>query len=489
MVGFVDETLRDGPQSLWATRMKTEHMLGATEWLNRAGFRKICVTSGAAFETAVKFLRDDPWERLRLLKAYMPDARIDVLMRSRNLFGWARYPDEVVEVLFRCLRRAGTEWIKVFDGLNCMRNIAAHFHIAREIGLKTSGMLSFSVSPAHTDEHYVARAVELIGYGVDSITLADPAGILTGTRARTLLAALNVAVGGRVPIEFIAHDCMGLAHESHREALQAGVDTVATASEPLANGESVPSTLDILDLAHELGIAAELETDALRRMDDYFHWIAWKEKRPVAERVAFDPVRYERFIGHQIPGGMMSNFRNQLAEAGLAHRIDEVLEEARRVRAELGYPIMVTPFSQFVGVQATFNVMQGERYKTVPEELFLYATGHYGEPAVPIDPNVLDKILTGRPSVKSKPEAIFGARILEDFKREHGPFRSDEDMLLHLFYGRDQVEALARQKSRLEGRPSLKQPLTVLLEELSRTGNLKTLKLEKGPLKLSLSFA
>ncbi|HVC13174.1 MAG TPA: hypothetical protein VNE59_16145 [Burkholderiales bacterium] len=489
MVGFVDETLRDGPQSLWATRMKTEHMLGASDWMNRAGFRKICVTSGAAFETAVKFLRDDPWERMRLLKAYMPDATIDVLMRSRNLFGWARYPDEVVEVLFRCLHRAGTEWVKVFDGLNYMRNIAAHFRIARKIGLKTSGMLSFSVSPAHTDEHYVRRATELLDYGVDSITLADPAGILTGARARGLLAALKAAVRGRVPIEFIAHDCMGLARESHREALKAGVDTVASASEPLANGESVPSTLDILELARELGVPADLDVDALRRTDDYFRWIAWKEKRSVPERVVFDPVRYGRFIGHQIPGGMMSNFRNQLAEAGLAHRMDEVLEEASRVRAELGYPIMVTPFSQFVGVQATFNVMQGERYKTVPEELYLYALGHYGESAVPIDRNVLDRILAGRPAVRADSEAIFGARILEDFKREQGPFRSEEDMLLRLFYGREHVEALAREKSTFDGRLSLKQPLRILIEELARDTSLKTLKLEKGPLKLSFRFA
>lgn len=489
MVGFVDETLRDGPQSLWATRMKTEYMLGATDWLNHAGFRKVCVTSAAAFETAVKFLRDDPWERMRLLKAYMPRAPIDVLVRSRNLLGWARYPDEVVEAVLRCLQRAGTEWVKIFDGLNCMRNIAAHFRIARTLGLKTSGMLSFSVSPAHTDEHYVAKALELIGYEVDSITLADPAGILTGARARGLLAALKTAVAGRVPIEFIAHDCMGLAHESHREALRAGVDTVATASEPLANGESVPSTLDILAIAQELGVPADLDCDALRRMDDYFYWIAWKEKRPVAERVAFDPVRYERFIGHQIPGGMMSNFRNQLAEVGLAHRIDEVLEEASRVRAELGYPIMVTPFSQFVGVQATFNVLQGERYKTVPAELALYASGHYGEPPVPIDPNVLDRVLAGRPPASADAEAYFGARILEDFRREHGPFRSEEDMLLQLFYGREQVEALAREKSRLDGRPAPKQPLPLLIEELARTTHLKSLKLEKGPLKLSVRFA
>ncbi|MBI3370938.1 MAG: pyruvate carboxylase [Betaproteobacteria bacterium] len=489
MVGFVDETYRDGPQSLWATRMKTETMLGATQWMNRAGFRKICVTSGAAFETAVKFLRDDPWERMRLLKAGMPDSSIDVLMRSRNLFGWARYPDEVVEVLFRCLQAAGTEWIKVFDGLNCMRNIAAHFRIARNLGLKTSGMLSFSVSPVHTDEHYIDKAMELISYGVDSITLADPAGILTGARTRVLLAALKAAVPGRVPIEFIAHDCMGLAHAAHREALQAGVDTVATASAPLANGESVPSTLDILELAQKLGVPAALDADALRRTDEYFGWIAWKERRPVPERVVFDPVRYDRFIGHQIPGGMMSNFRNQLKEVGLTHRMDEVLEEASRVRAELGYPIMVTPFSQFVGVQAAFNVIQGERYKTVPEELTLYATGHYGEPAVPIDRNVLDRILAGRHCVPADPDAGFGARILENFKREQGPFRSDEDMLLHLFYGREHVEALAREKSTFSGRLSIKRPLCILIEELARDASLRTVKLEKGPLKLSLRFA
>ncbi|HEY4773921.1 MAG TPA: hypothetical protein VIH40_03795 [Xanthobacteraceae bacterium] len=489
MVGFVDESLRDGPQSLWATRMKTATMLGATEWINRAGFRKVCVTSAAAFETAVRFLRDDPWERLRLLKAYLPDTTIDVLMRSRNLFGWARYPDEVVELLFQCLQRAGTDWLKVFDGLNCLSNIAAHFRIARALGLKTSGMLSYSVSPVHTDEHYVARARELIGYGVDSITLADPAGLLTGPRARTLLAALKTVTQGRVAIEFIAHECMGLSHESHREALLAGVDTVATASEPLANGESVPSTLDILAIARELGVPADLDEEALRRLDDYFHWAAFKEGKPVAERVAFDSERYRKFIGHQIPGGMMSNFRNQLSEVGMLHRLDEVLEEAARVRAELGYPIMVTPFSQFVGVQATFNVIQGERYKTIPEELCLYALGHYGQPCAPMDPDILDKILVGRRAEAVDSEAVFAERVLDDFRREKGPFRSDEELLLHLFYGRDHVEALARHKSAFNGRPSLAPPLRALIEELARENTLQTFKLEKGSLKLSLRFA
>lgn len=488
MTGFVDETLRDGPQSLWATRMKTGDMLGAAAWIDSAGFRKVCVTSGAAFETAVKFLRDDPWERLRLLKRCMPNAVIDVLIRSRNLFGWARYPDEVVALLFRCLKECGTQWVKVFDGLNHMRNIAAHFRIAREVGLKASGMLSFSISPAHTDAHYVAKAKELIGYGVDSVTLADPAGILTAGRARSLLAALKTAVDGRAPIEFISHDCMGLAYEAHREAFLAGVDTVATASEPLAHGESVPSTLGILALAQELGSPVKLDLQAVRRMDDYFHWVTWKEGKTVPEPVAFDPVRYEKFCGHQIPGGMMSNFRNQLRELGVLDRLDEVLDEASRVRAELGYPIMVTPFSQFVGVQATLNVVQGERYKTVPEELCLYALGHYGEPAAPLDPDVLDRILAGRSAGRIDHESLFGERVLEDFRRAHGPFGSDEELLLHLFYGAEHVQALAREKSVFNGSPTIRQPLRLLVEELASGDGLRSLELAKSGLRLAMRF-
>jgi oxaloacetate decarboxylase alpha subunit len=488
VAGFVDETLRDGPQSLWATRMKTAYMLGATPWIDRGGFRKVCVTSAAAFETAVKFLRDDPWERLRLLARHMPHAVIDVLIRSRNLFGWGRYPDEVVALVFGCLKRSGTQWVKVFDGLNQIRNIAAHFSIAREVGLKTSGMLSFSISPVHTDAHYAAKAVELIGCGVDSITLADPAGILTAARARTLFAALKTAIAGRVPIEFIAHDCMGLAYEAHREALLAGVDTVATAAEPLAHGESLPSTLGIVRLARELGVSVDLDLDAVRHVDDYFHWVAWKEGHAVPEPVAFDRARYEAFVGHQIPGGMMSNFRHQLRELGMLERIDEVLEESSRVRAELGYPIMVTPYSQFVGVQATLNVVQGERYKTVPEGVYLYARGHYGAPAAPIEPNVLDRILAGRPAAPIDHEALFGERVLDAYRRTHGPFASDEDLLLHLFFGAEHVRALGQQRSVFRGAPADRQPLRVLVEELAATAGLRSIELQKAGVRLGMRF-
>lgn len=485
MLQFLDETFRDGPQSLWATRMKTETMLEGSGLLDQAGFAKACVISGASFETAVRFLKNDPWERVRLLHSYLQNTQVDVLIRSRNLFGWSRYPDEVVALLFKCLKECGTDWVKVFDGLNDLGTIRAHFGIAKRLGLKVSGILTFSISPVHTDEYYEEKCRQLLAEGVDSITLVDASGILTGTRTDALLKAIKRATKGKTPIEFYAHACMGLAHDSYRAALKSGVELVTTAAEPLANGDSLPSTADIVSIAAELGIPTNLNMDAVRRLDDYMFWAAYKERRPAGNRVAYDPAAYERFVEHQIPGGMMSNFQNQLREVGMGHRIDQVLHEAGRVRAELGYPIMVTPFSQFVGVQATFNVIQGERYKTVPNELRLYALGYYGEPQAPIDPNVLDRILGGKSVERMVPEALYGERILEDFRKQNGPFTSDEQLLLHLFYGKAAVDSLEKDRKR-PGVPTVKKPLSVLLEELSKDGQLKSFSLKKGPLSIEM---
>lgn len=489
MLEFIDETLRDGPQSLWATRMSTRDMLGATEWLDRAGFSKVCVASGASFETAVKFLRDDPWERLRLLRTYMPRATIDILIRSRNLFGWERYPDEVIELLFRCLKDAGVQTVKVFDGLNDMQSIEANFRIARRLGLKCTAMLAFSLSPIHTDEHFVIKAREALAIGVDAIAMCDASGLLSGPRTRTLLAALNQEIAGRVPLEFLAHHSMGLAHDAYREAMLAGVAAVTTASGPLANGESLPSTLDILAIAEELGLQTSLDAAAIRRTEDYFHWVAFREHHPIEPPVVFDPLRFNSFAGHQIPGGMISNFRKQLREIGLIHRLDEVLEEASRVRIELGCPIMVTPFSQFVGVQATFNVIQGERYKTVPKELYQYVLGQYGRTPGPIDPDVLDKVLGGKPLPSIDHRELFDARIVDAFRKEKGPFKSDEDLLLALFYGTEHVAALHREKSTFVERPAEPQPLQALIAELARDSSLKSVKFETRGVRCALTHA
>jgi len=488
MVGFIDETFRDGPQSLWATRMRTQSMLGGAKWANRARFHRTCVTSGAAFETAVRFLGENPWERLRALRKHMPDAQLEVLVRSRNLFGWDQYSDDVVELLFRCMREIGIDWLKIFDGLNDYGNIAAHFAIARRLGFKTAGMVTFSLSPVHTDAHFAAKAVELARLGVDTVMMCDASGLMTAGRTRSILHAIRSAIGDQAPIEFYAHHSMGLAHDSCRAAIAAGVANVTTASRPLANGESVPATIDIARIADGLGIAHDLDVGAQSQLDDYFRWVAYQEGRPIQAAAAFDRTAYDRFAGHQIPGGMISNFRNQLAELGLMHRIDEVLEEASRVREELGFPVMVTPFSQFVGVQATMNVIQGERYKTIPNGVLAYVRGQYGKPPGPIDRDVMDKVLQGAAHAAVDLAAQFARPMIAEFRKAKGPFASDEDLLLHLFYGKEHVAAMHAKGISFDVVDALDTPLAALVRELLKVEHVEHVRIARGDLRLELKL-
>ena len=474
---FVDETLRDGPQSLWATRISTQTMLEATPLIRRAGFDRVTVMSAACFEVAVKFMRDDPWERLRLVRAHLPDECLDALIRGRTLFGWTQYPDEVVELLLRCLQRNGIDSIKIFDGLNDINNISAHCRIGKKLGLHTTGIISYSVSPIHTDEHFADKARQFVELDVDGILIVDASGMMTGKAAASLVAAIDRATKGAKPIEFYVHCATGTAHDAYRAAMQAGVRTVTTAAEPRANGDSQPATRDIVRIAEELGIPVSLDMEAVAELDEFMRWIAYRERKPVPEPIVFDAAEYAKFIKHQIPGGMMSNFRNQLREAGIYARFDEVLEEVSRVRAELGYPIMITPFSQFVGVQATLNVIQGERYKTVPTELRLYALGYYGDSGAPIDANVLDRILGGKSEERLHPEAGFGTRIVDEFRKTNGPFRSDEELILHLFYGAGTVKAMERDKTNPRQVEAMKHPLRALVEEIAKQPDIRSLRI------------
>ncbi|MGD9943954.1 MAG: hypothetical protein AB7S98_12025 [Burkholderiaceae bacterium] len=487
MAAFIDETLRDGPQSLWATRVNTRTVLEAATLIDRTGVARATAASGATFETAVRFLKEDPWERLRRTRGCLARTPMEVLIRGRNLFGWSRYPDEVVRLLLQCLQRAGTDHVKVFDGLNDIEAIAAHCRIAKELGLGVTGMLTFSLSPVHTDAHFAAKARRYAELGVDAVLLCDASGILRPERARTVLAAIRQAVGPQMPIEFYAHASMGLAHDSYREALRSGVAAVTTAALPLANGESLPDTAGIARIAAELGLDSGLDTAAVESLDDYMSWATYREGHQPGAQMQFDPARYERFVGHQIPGGMISNFRNQLREAGLMHRLDEVLAEAARVRSELGYPVMVTPFSQFVGVQAVFNVIQGERYRTVPDEVRQFALGHYGSTDAPIDPNVLDRILQGRSAGPVPTDALHGEPMLDALKRAHGPFACDEDLLLQLFYGRPAIEALKASAAPAHD-VRLLPPLHVLIAELARRPGLRQVAVSRPGLRLEMAY-
>jgi oxaloacetate decarboxylase alpha subunit len=478
LVEVVDETLRDGPQSLWASRVDTETLVAIAPTLARAGFAEIVVGSAALFEFAVKYLQEDPWERLRLLRWAMPHVTLRFLVRGRNLMGWRRFPNDVIEVFFDCLRRAGIDWVMVFDGLNDIRNIEHHFPTARKGGMKAAGIVCFSESPAHTDDYFVARTQDLLDVGADAVLLYDASGVMTPERARTLVPALLRTIAGRARFEVTAHCATGLGADCLVEAMRAGARRIFTAGRPLADADSIPATLDMVGRAREIGLEIDLDLAQVRAVDDYFSWIAHSQGKAVGRPVTPDPEAYRRYASHQIPGGMMSNMLRQLADLGLTHRLPEILEEAARVRRELGYPVMVTPMSQLVGVQATMNVVEGERYRTVPEELRLYARGHYGRPAAPIDPDVLDRVL--RPGdTPVDPTASFLEPYLDEVRAHEGPFPSDEALLLAVFNSRATLAEYYRKRRTFERTPTLRTPLRALLGEIGRRGGLRALRISK----------
>ncbi len=482
-LGFLDETLRNGQQSLWATRMKTSSMLPIAPVMNEAGFAEVCAMAGVSFETSAMYLYEDPWQRMRLLHQLMPQTRLDGLVRARNLWGWKSQPYDVQELFLKTLLRNGMDSIKVFDGLNDYRNLEWLVAKAKNLGFKVKGLVGFALTPAHTYEYLARKAKELIDLKVDALVFTDSAGLMYPERCRTTVRAIREVIGD-TEMHFHSHTITGLANDCYREAIRGGVDVVWTAARPLAYGKAVPWTLDILRMAEELGRKTSLSEDKIREIDDWFYWVAYQEGKPIPEEVQYDPAFYQQYAGHQIPGGMFSNMVKQLQDLKIEHRLSEVLEETARVRAELGHPHMVTPFSQFVGVQAVLNVMEGKRYVKVPEEVRLYARGYYGQPIHPLDPNVKDQLIAGMPLLDSL-EGL-DEPILPKIRAEHGPFESDEDLLLFLFLNPNAYNNFRKFKEPITWNP-VRSPLVILINELSKQDEISSFHFSRGGLKLDLS--
>jgi len=485
-IRFNEETLRDGQQSLWANRMPTGPMLPIAAAMDRSGFGSINIMSGSAFEACILYLNENPWERLRLLAQLMPKTDLQILIRGRSAFGWRRFPNDAIELLIKCLQKSGIQGLAIFDGLNDLNNIKWHFQVAKEVGLQVHPALVFALSPVHSDAYYAAKARECAELGVDSVSLADASGLLTPERVRTLIPAIRSAIGD-LDFSFVSHCGTGLGTACYQEAMKLGVDILSTASIPLSQGNSIPSTWEILRYARQNGLQVRLDDFWVGKIDDYFFWVAYQEKKPLGQRVSFNPAQYKKYAAHQIPGGMMSHLVSQLKNLGLEHRVSEVLEEAGRVRQEIGYPVMVTPFSQIVGVQAVFNVIQKERYRTVPSDLALYARGFYGEPAAPIDPNVKDRILQGEDRTLIDPAENYLEPLVSKARKESGFSLSDEDLLLTLFFSRPTLDRF-RKNSRTIEFPAVTAPLTALIEELGKRSQLRKFYFKKGPLKLEQTW-
>ncbi len=480
---FLDETLRNAQQSLWATRMRTSSMLPIAPVMEAAGFYTICVAAGVSFEIAAMHLFEDPWERMRLLRQQMPKTRFDVLVRARVLWGWKAQPYDVQSLYLKTLLRNGVDGIKVLDGLNDLRNMAYLIQEGKRLGINVKGFLGYNDTPAYTDEYLARKAKEFSDHGVDGLVLTDSAGVMRPARTGSGLVAIRKAVGD-LELHFHCHTTTGQAKDACRAAMRAGVDVIATAARPLAYGASLPSTLDIMRMAREEGMDPDLDERAVEEIDDWFYWVAHEEGRSVPEDKPFDPAFYQRYVGHQIPGGMISNLEKQLQDLHLEHRLSEVLEEAGRIRAELGYPRMATPYSQFVGVQAVLNVMDGQRYKTVPDSIRLYARGAFGTPILPIEPTVLDILVGDAPPID--PLEGLDELVLPKVRSEHGPFESDEDLLLFLFMNPAAYNNFKKNRKPITWNPR-RCPATALVRALASRNDLASVEIERGPLKLSLS--
>lgn len=440
--------------------MTTAHMLPVAEIMDRIGFQRIEAIAAIQFDVCVRFLKEDPWQRVRLLRERIKRTPLSSFLRSKNLVSFDFVPDDIVAFWVERLLANGIREIGSFDGLNDVDNMLAALDVARRLGARTIGALSYSLSPVHTDDLYARTAKALVDRGkVDAIWIKDAGGLLTVDRIRTLVPALRKVVGD-TPLELHSHCLTGIAPLVYLEGVKAGADCIHTSIAPLANGAAQPSLQSMTKNLRELGFRLEIDETAVAQVSEHFSRVAEQEDKPVGQVLEYDAFHYE----HQIPGGMLSNFRVQLAEAGLSHKFDELLQECARVRKELGYPIMITPFSQFVGIQAVLNVVHGERYRHVPDEIKKYALGYYGKLLAPVDPNVLDAIVQNgsrRIALKPMPLEPGLARL-----RKRYPRANDDELALRAMFAGNQVDEMLA-AGPMQTHYSFEKPLVRLIRELA----------------------
>jgi pyruvate carboxylase subunit B len=422
-VNVTDVILRDAHQSLIATRMRTEDMLPICDKLDRVGYWSLEVWGGATFDACVRFLKEDPWERLRQLRAALPNTRLQMLLRGQNLLGYRHYADDVVEAFVERAAANGIDVFRVFDALNDLRNLETAIKAVKKAGKHAQGTICYTTSPVHTTKLFVKQAKALQKMGADSIALKDMAGLLTPYATYDLVKAIRKAV--KLPIFIHSHNTAGLAAQCQLKAIEAGAEHIDTAISAFASGTSHPATESQVAALRDSPWDTGLDLELLQEIGDYFREVRKKYHQFESEFTRED-------VGvqiNQVPGGMMSNLANQLKEQNALGRIREVFAEIPRVREDLGFPPLVTPTSQIVGTQAVLNVLSGKRYNTITNEVKRYLAGGYGQPPAEVNKELQKQaigngeIVEGRPADQLPPEM---ARL----KKEIGDLAlSPEDVL------------------------------------------------------------
>lgn len=479
-VQVVDTTLRDAQQCLWTTRMTAGMMLPIADAMERANFAMIDFMAPVQFDVCVRYLKEDPWEKARFFRSKFQRTPLRGYCRSKSLLGFSLVPDDIVELWIERLCANGFSVVGTLDALFDIDNMVLSLRKAKRMGMWAVGALVFCESPLHTDDLYARTARALIEKAdVDAIMIKDSGALLTPDRIRTLVPALKAVMGSR-PLELHSHCNTGLAPLVYLEGARLGVDQLHTSIAPLASGPAQPSvqgTLRNLDLA---GWKTMVDRPAVDEISAYLEDLAAQEGFPVGRPMEYDSFHYR----HQMPGGMLANWRFQLRQNGLEHRFDEILHEVAHVREELAWPIMVTPFAQIIAVQAMLNVVHGERYRVVPDEVKMYALGHFGRLLAPVAPDVLDRIVAnGSPKIPLTPEPLPPA--LPELRRKY-PNASDDERLLRFMFAGDEVGEMIAAGPLRTG-PVLRQPLERLLSALLDRPAVKHFQVEKGASRFSLS--
>ena len=431
-VGFTETILRDANQSLVATRLPYEKFEGILETMDKAGFYSVECWGGATFDVCLRFLNEDPWERLRKIRARMPNTKLQMLQRGQNILGYKHYSDDVVRRFVRAAVKNGIDIIRIFDALNDLDNLKVAIEETVASGAMASGAISYTTSPVHTLDKYVEMVKEMQRMGVGSICIKDMAGILSPKAAYDLVSAIKDAVD--LPLVLHTHCTTGLAFMTYLKAIEAGADVIDTAISPFSGGTSQPATETLNYSLRELGYDTGLDEEVLYRMADYFkpiraEYLADGTLNPIS--MATDT----QCLNYQIPGGMLSNLLSQLKMMNALDKFDEALLETPRVRKDMGYPPLVTPTSQLVGTQAVQNVLAGERYKNVGAEMKAYCRGEYGKTPAPIDPEVKAKILGDEQPIQGRYAATLPADTFEKAQAQLGAdARCEEDVLSYIAF-------------------------------------------------------
>ncbi|MBQ8636416.1 MAG: oxaloacetate decarboxylase subunit alpha [Clostridia bacterium] len=431
-VKITETILRDAHQSLIATRMTTEEMLPIVEKLDKVGFNALEAWGGATFDSCLRYLNEDPWERLRKIKDKAKNTKLQMLFRGQNILGYRHYADDTVAYFVQKSIANGIDIIRIFDALNDVRNLKSAINATKKEGGHVQAAFSYTISPVHNIESFVKLAKELENMGADSICVKDMAGLLVPYTAYDLVKALKESV--KIPIEMHTHYTSGVASMTYMKAIEAGADIIDCAMSPFSMGTSQPATEPMVATLQGTEYDTGLDLDLLSEIADFF--------KPLREKYLASGVMDPKVMGvdvntlrYQVPGGMLSNLVSQLKAQGKEDKLDEVLKEVPRVREDLGFPPLVTPSSQIVGTQAVLNVLMGERYKMISKETKGIVKGEYGTTPVEIKPEIVEKIIGNEERITCRPADLIEPE-LDKLKKECAQWiEQDEDVLSYALFG------------------------------------------------------